>query len=617
MMIGEQLTTRGGAAISALFWATAGAVACTGPDAPAGTSIEANVTGNHEPGGVPSATEEPGEFGDEQTYELRLNEAPPLPITLEMNREEVSKLFGDRASDVLLVGIDPTTLLSESLERIRNSCGLLWREDDPNPRHDCSQTELGRTFAGPDGAWQTSAEYALVRLLTMTPANVDVSGTSSESLRELADALGIGGGYSQILSDALGVARTDPVLSTAGLVESLKKNFVGSHPNVGADTSLGITLRDALADLSTLAERYGPTGGHPGVIDPAFPPSGAVLGPEFTMRVSASSNLRLCDGIDADAGKGFLSLVADEVGPTFEDELELDFDDPAKFGVTGLVENPTVDLRLRILEADALVPSCLGARCQSNAPGAPVDDTSVWAIEPWLLEYMVAAGARNDYVDRVFDGSYLFGLARISLGQEPAPPGWMTYAVPLNLGDPPEDQYAWETIVEVAQVALHRTPFATIPEGEAGVAFTLYGVPVGLTGTEAAQKVRPYLKEQASALSEVLLGDYKKNNDRVDFYYRRADSGASYLFFVSEADMKEGELYGYQRPGFFRTSKLEDKLSSAHVQGLSDDTHEKLAISGSDLTVYFEDDGGAIYRARIVPDASSSDLVIHLARKVN
>jgi hypothetical protein len=169
----------------------------------------------------------------------------------------------------------------------------------------------------------------------------------------------------------------------------------------------------------------------------------------------------------------------------------------------------------------------------------------------------------------------------------------------------------------VAQVALHRTPFATIPEGEAGVAFTLYGVPVGLTGTEAAQKVRPYLKEQASALSEVLLGDYKKNNDRVDFYYRRADSGASYLFFVSEADMKEGELYGYQRPGFFRTSKLEDKLSSAHVQGLSDDTHEKLEISGSDLTVYFEDDGGAIYRARIVPDASSSDLVIHLARKVN
>ena len=515
-----------------------------------------------------------------------------------------------------MVEIDPTALLSESFERIKNACGSLWQEDNPDPRHDCSLTELGRTFAGPDGTWQTSAEFALVRILTMTPANVDVTGTSSASLRELADALGIGGGYSQILSDALGIARTAPIVSTAGLVESFKANFVARHPNVGGAGKLTITLEDALSDLATLAKRYGPKDGHPGLIDPSVAPSGAVLGPDFGVNLMASSNLRLCDGIDADSGKGYLSVIADETGPTFEDELEFDFEDPDKFLITGLVENLTVDLRLRTLEADQFVPSCLGVRCQANVPGMPIDNTSVWAGDPWLLEYNVAAAARNDYIDRVFNGSYLLGLANVSLGQNGNPAGWVSYSVPLNLGSPPEDQYVWETILEVAQVALHHTPFATIAEGQADVAFTLYDVPVGLTGTEAKQKLGPNLQEQAHALSNFLLGDYKKNNDAVDFYYRRADGGTPCLFFVGEADLKEGTSYPYEHPGFFRTSQLEGKLSSTELPGLSDATHEKLELAEGETTVYFEEDGGSICRARIIRDPGSDDLEIYLARKL-
>jgi hypothetical protein len=572
-------------------------------------------TGAVSAGGNLGPVERPGEFATEQSYTLRLNDDPP-PLTVQLDREEVAALFGDRASEVRLIDIDSTALLTESLERIKYACGSSWQQDNPDPHPDCSLTELGRTFVGPDGTWQTSAEFALVRILTMTPANVVVTGTSSESLRALADALGIGGGYSQLLSDALGIARTDPVVSTAGLAEALRVNFVATHPNVGADGKLGITLEDALTDLATLAERYGPKGSHPGVIDPSFSPSGTLFGSDFRLRAVASSNLRLCDGIDAQMGKGFLSVVDDELGPTFADELEFDFEDPEKFSITGLVENLTVDLRLRMLESNQFVPSCLGAPCQANAPGTPVGNGSVWSVDPWLLEYNVASGARNDYRQRTFNGSYLLGLARITLGGGGTPPGWISYQVPLNLGNPPEEQFVWETVLEVAQVALHHTPFATIPEGEANVAFTLHDVPVGLTGSEVAEKIRPYLQEQRSVFSDLLLGDYQKNNDPVDFYYCRASDGAPLLFFLAELDLKNGEAYGYRHPGFFRTSSLEGKLSSAMVPGSSDAVHEKLKIGEGETTVYFEDEDGTIYRARILREPGSDDIEVDLAPQV-
>jgi hypothetical protein len=561
--------------------------------------------------------DDPSDFGPEQTFELRLNEDEPPPLVLEMDRQEVAELFGDRADEILLVEIDSTVLLTESLEQIKHACGDAWQQDDPEPNHDCSLTPLGQTFVGPDGTWRTSAEYALVRILTMTPANVVVEGTSSESLQELSDALDIGGGYGQILSEALGIARTDEVVSTSGLVASFQNNFVSSHPAVNDDAKLAITLADALSDLSTMAERYGPAEGHPGIIDPTFIPSGEVLGPDFQMRAVASSNLRLCDGIDADQGKGFLSVIADETGPDYEDELEFDFSNPDDFQLQGLVENPTVDLRFAAVEHTGFVPSCLGAPpCQQNLPESPQGGSSVWGLDPWKLEYNVAAAARADYAARTFYGSYLFGTAKVLIGQDGNPPGWIEYDIPLNFGSPPEAQYVWETILEVAQVALHETPFASIGEGNANVAFTLFDVPVGLTGSEAAEAVRPYLQEQASLLSDFLLGDYKKNNDHVDFFYRRAEDGEPYLFFVAEGDQKDGEPYTYANVGFFSSSTFEDKVSDTQVFGLGDTVHEKLWVPEGETVVYFEDDGGQVYRARLVRDAGADEIEVHLSRKV-
>jgi len=561
---------------------------------------------------------DPGNFGPEQSFELRLNEEDPPPLVLDMDRDEVTELFGDRADEILLVEVDSATLLTESLEQIKNACGQFWREDDPDPDHDCSVTPLGQTFVGPDGTWRTSAEYALVRILTMTPANVVVEGTSSDSLQSLADALGVGGGYGQILAEALGIDRTDAVVSTAGLVASFRENFVASHPNIGEGARFGITLADALSDLATIADRYGPVDGHPGIIDPTFVPSGAVLGPDFGMRAVASSNLRLCDGIDADQGKGFVSVIADDVGPSYEDALEFDFSAPDTFELRGLVENPTVNLRFRASEHVGFVPSCLGdPPCQQNLPGAPQGGSSVWALDPWLLEYNVAGAARADYAARTFYGSYLLGAARVLLGQDGNPPGWIEYDIPLGIGSPPDPQYVWETILEVAQVALHETPFASTGEGAANVAFTVFDVPVGITGSEAAQAVRPYLQEQASALSEFLLGDFKKNNDDVDFYFRRGDDGEPYLYFVAEPDLREGVPYTYADPGFFDRSAMmaDDKVSATVIAGLGDTVHEKLRVPEGETVVYFADSGGLVYRARIVRSAGAQSVELHLAQE--
>jgi hypothetical protein len=582
------------------------------------TSSSEETTGADETG-TEGPTEEPGEFGEEQTFELRIDDTSPPPLVLEMNRDEVAELFGDSAHDVLLLELDTEPLLTNTLEQVKLACGTGWMLDDPDPKHDCSVTTLGQTFQGADGTWQTSAEYAMVRLLTMTPANVVVDGTSSQSLRNLADALNIGGGYSQILADALGIARTTPVVSTEAMVASFKENFVATHPETTDEGAMRFTLADALSDLATMTSRHGPAGGHPGVIDPSFPVHGEVFGHDFQMRAVAESNLRIVEGVDGDQGKGYMTIVVDEIGPTYDDALEFDFLDPERFSLQGIQENLTVDLRFKLYEDSEFIWSCTGdPPCQANEPGNPVDGNSVWAVEPWLIEYNIAAAARNRYIDRVFYGSYALGGAKIYIGQDGNPPGWIQYETTWNLGSPPDDQWLWETVLEVGQVALHETPYATFPEGDANVGFTMRDVSVGISGAEAAEAVRPFLQDQSAALSDILLGDYKKHNDRLDFYYRRASNGELYLFFVAPSDLRDGEPYEYLRPGFFRTSSLlhDEKVSSKTVVGLVDTEHEKLHVPPGELVVYYEDDGGLVYRVRVHREEGASDATVGIAQGV-
>jgi len=592
-------------------------VGCTA-DAQGGETDGADGTGSSGgSGGVDASSDTsgtpPSDWGPEEEFELRLGEDQVAPLSLSMSRAEVTELFGERADEVLLLELDSSALLENTLEEVKLACGIAWQLDNENPNHDCSVTPLGSSFEGPDGTWRTSPEYAMVRILTMTPANVDVSGTSSASLASLADALGVGGGYSEILSDALGIPRTREIVSTQSLVYAFQNAFVGSHPEVADDGSISIYLSDALADLATMSETLGPSDPHPGLVDPGFVVSGEVFGPDFAMNAVAESNLRLVDGLDADAGKGFLTVIEDRTGPTYDDELEFDFADPERFSLEGIISNLDVDMRFAIPEHDTFVDSCLGSPCTVNLPESPVGAGSVWNLDPWTLEYNVALASYEEYRDRTFSEDYLFGTASVELGQNGNPPGWTEYSVPLGIGSPPEDQFVWETILEVAQVALHNTPFTTFSEGDADIAFTVEDIPIGLTGAEAAEAVRPFLQEQAALLSDFILGDYREDNDRCDLYWRRAEDGQPYLFFSEPDDLASTADYAHDNPGFFAAPTLApgSKLSDREVTGLSDTAHEKWAPPEGESTIYFADDVGTVYRLRI--ERSGDTLQVFLA----
>ncbi|MCA9654007.1 MAG: hypothetical protein KC501_29060 [Myxococcales bacterium] len=581
------------------------AVGCGGAggrDSEGATGTDGPATGGTDDGVDDTAAPD---VGHEVVFELRLAD-PPAPLTLEMNKQEVTELFGDRAEEILLLELDSTPLLTNTLLEVRDACGVAWQFDDPDPHPDCSLTPLGQTFMGPDGTWQSSPEYAMVRLLTMTPANVDVSGTSSEGLQELADAIPlILPDYGQILADGLGIERTETIITAESLVESFKVNFAATHPAVSDEGAMSFTLADALSDLATLTERYGPQGDHPGVVDPSFPVQGEVFGPDFKMIAEADSNIRLVEGVDAnggnggsEAGKGYASVVVDRIGPTYDDELEFHFDDPDRFRVEGLVEDLAIDMRFKVGEVPTFVPSCVGsAACQGNYPGAPTSPQSVWAKDPWLFEYLVSYAGYLDYENLSASLDYLLGSASVYIGQGGDPPGWVHYDILFNLGNPPEDQFIWETILEVGQVRLHDSGFMVFPEG-VELAFTVRDIPVGLSGSEAAEAVRPYLQEQASDISDFLLGNYKDDNDTIDFYYRRAEDERTYVYFSAASDRSEGVAYGYANPGFFTDPGLTLKASATAVSGVDDSAHEKLALPPGESTYYFEDDTGTLFRAR-------------------
>lgn len=614
------------------------ALACGGGSMTSATGSSSTTTlGGTESGGTGtdgSGSESDsggGMYDDEEEIVLRINDAPVPPLSLQLNREQVSELFGDTAKDILLVEVDSTPLLTNALTEITYACGDKWKLDSADPQHDCSLTPLGQTFKGPDSTWKTSAEYSLVRLLTMTPANSEVAGTSIAGMQELADLLKIGGGFAQILSESLGLPRTTPFVPTDMLTQAIQTDLLATHPAIGGDgKTLPISLYDALTDLASLGDKFGPAGDHPGLLDPDFQTKSVVLSPEFSMNMSAESNLRLLDGADLSKAngnlKGYMSTVVDVTPPTFDDELEFDFNDPNKFAIEGVVEDPTVDMRFAVYEHPSFVSSCVGDdKCKKNLPDMQIAAGSAWSIDPWLAEHLIVRAAHLRYGDRIFDKCYellFICSAQVTIG--PAgdypnnPPGWSVFDVFLNLGNPPKDQFVWELLTEVAQVALHTPPYGDIPEGKADVAFTLSQIPIGVSGSAIAEAARPFLQDQAAKLSDLILGDYWKNNDAVDFYYRRGADNVPYLFFVTQDDLPPGASYGYANPGFFSCPALTEdcRVSALELGGAGDTTHEKVAVPAGETLFYVQDDQGGTYRLRVIAtEAGAAEITVRVSKK--
>ncbi|MDC0669119.1 hypothetical protein [Nannocystis radixulma] len=565
-----------------------------------GTDTDAPTTGE------PAAPQVPT-----NRYFLRIDDTPPPPVVLEMDKAKALEIFGETAAkDIKLIDVDSTALLDNVLSTIQNSCGVGWNiykdtvknGDMPvSPDHHCNATDLGRSFTTCEmdnpACWNTTPQYAMVRLLTMTPRNASVATTVMEDfefLFSIYDDKTVNGlNFSDVLAAALfcsnhplGPAQcteklktskldkvheadlhTRPFIPLPILRDALKTTLLGSHPNIANDEgTLPITLYDALMDMQPLSEKLGPVGDHPGLLvpdDADFTTHSDALTSAFKMTATADSNLRRVDGIDASEGAGemFLSLAAAPVA--------FDFNDPTKVKIEGIAPMPTVDMRMAIGELPTKIAACTDGLdvCGPNLPDTPVGDEYVWSQPLWSLERIVAQAAYGAFKDSLYP-YYCFApafpcLAGVALGphmdEADAPSGWAFFDVQVPNLSSPAPQYLWEMLLDVAQDVIHdpvgndhfqrdmnnkivgaeQNTADNLAEGDARPVFALKGVPIGFTAEEMIAQIRPTLQSQSDKIADVILGNYWTTNARLDFYYRRAaDGGTPYLFFVGPDDKR-------------------------------------------------------------------------------
>ncbi|MEM6928361.1 MAG: hypothetical protein AAF602_15615 [Myxococcota bacterium] len=495
-------------------------LACTPTEpAPSGRNVASTKAPVVEPEPPPPDEAEPAPI----VLELP---APPDPLVLELSRDDVDELLGPISTELTLLELDPDVLLVAALERIRAACGDLWTLDEPE--WDCELTPLGQSL-GPDA--QSTPAFALVRLLGMTPGNAVVTDTSLEGVAGIADALGVGGGFGPVLADTLDRPLDAPAVATGALAAALREGLLATHPATTSDGRVPVTLDDVLRDLAPLATTLGPAGGHPGIVDPNAPTFGRVLDDDFAMSLVADSNLRILDGIDLSEGKGFFVTSTDEL------PLDLDFADPARFALTGLVDAPTVDLTLDLVESPERTVACTAdPACWNNLPGQPVNPDSVWQLAPYTLESVIADAARREHQGRVFETTYTFLLfipaVTVGMGQSGSPGGFLSFDVLADLGDPPDEQYVWELLLEVAEQNLHVHETYAFDEGDANPSFTLQDLPTGLTADDVEAAVRDSLAAQSHTVAQALLGNYADNSDPVDLVFDRTADGDAALLVV-------------------------------------------------------------------------------------
>jgi hypothetical protein len=638
-------------------------LACAGDDA--ATATDASTTDASTTDATGANT---GESSDSETgttgapasaaprYFLRIDDDPVPPVVLEMDKEKSLEVFGEAAArDLVLLEVDTQPMLLNALAAIQGACGTQWKNNNADPKHNCGLTELGKSFGT---QWQTSSEFSMVRMLTMTPANAAIKGTSLEPMYNvLAQINDPNLKFSKVLAATLGIKETDTFLSLAQLATALRQTLLASHPNVNnIEGRLPITLWDAANDMAPLAERFGPVGGHPGVLDPKIPTSSDALTPDFKMKVIAESNLRWVDGIDLSEGGGDMFVV--EGGSI----LTFDFLDPKKLEIVGIAPEPAVDMGFGIIEHDGWIDSCEDhGACTGNFPaqwmtesgeikdGAPVPG-KIWDFAPYLIEHIVARAALVAFAELAYEKCLIFNYnktkcqAGIWIGPvadagqlrppefPPGPVGWSAFRAYDEPVPPP--QFIWELFLGIAQVALHDVNGDAapndpndIPEGALNPVFQLKGVKIGLTAEQMIEQIRPSLQSQSDKLADVILGKYWKNNSHLDFYYRRAagdgpDAGAPHLFFVAPSDKRPDPdapdqlaAYNYPRPGFFNCPDLSDpcKISETVVPGLADSEHEKLRLSPGETTVYVQDDRGDTYEVVFFVPASQDprEIVAH------
>jgi len=507
-----------------------------------------------------------------RVHRLVLQPAAPRDsggLRLRLDRPLLEALVTpEEAARIELIALDPVPLLREALLR------------------------LSRASPGdPVVAGQHAAR--LQALLAMTPDTATLEGTSLAGVVDLAETLGLP--PPKLLAALLGVGVEDPLLPLEPVVDALADDLIGSHPAVSADPDSGaprltVTLHDVLADFAPLATRFGPAGGHPGVL--AGPMRVRMLAPDFSLEVAARGAVERVAGLDLSGGVAPLLLRRDPGAGV----IELDLDTPGGLRIEGLDPDPRVDLSIRLTES----PERAAAGTTQRA-GEDGDffrgDGDAWALAPWTLEHVVVDAAYRALRGRYSDHGYqrrlefsvgsMEGVAAIDWDR-----GWVRVETLMGMGEPPPAQYVWDLVGEVAQARLHDGALA---EGDLAPHLELTDVPLGLTSEQVLDGVRGSLAGQQAALAEAFVGGWEGYASPCDLFVLGAPDGEDMLAFVAASDVP-GKDYAYPQPGLFSDAELTAKLSEPYGPL----GREALPIpSEGALTVFVRDEGGRSYRLEV------------------
>jgi hypothetical protein len=490
---------------------------------------------------------------------------------LELDRLDLTELLTvDDQKELAMADIGLGPSVHQALERIR-------------------EPEL----YGVDTSEWGDAERNMQRILTMTPDTADLSGTSMEELLTIANAIGLPA--PRVLAEILDLDVTEPIIDPDTAADVIMDLLVGAHPNVKTDAKgnyvIDVSMYDVFQDMQTIAPRFGPSGEHPGFLEGQS--HSEVLQPGFLLTMPVRSNLVQYDAIDLSRRtKDFLFILAGE--------RVLDFDvETSEFVVVGLADEPTVDLRFKLLEhpGPGLLVAGSGREAGADAadPGFFRGNGQGFAADSWLFEHIaVEAGYRTFH--RAFESAGFHRVLRYDAGTiEDAAVidwnrGWVTIETAGGIGDPPPPLYAWDLLMEVAQVRLHDSGLG---EGEANMAFSLDDLKIGVTADELIEKLRPKLAEQETELSELFVGDLGLAASGADLFYAPAAGKDGALLFRAAGD--SASPYTYPKPGFFSDETLTEKVSTlAPAGGVTDPAHEKV-VAKVGAVYYAADEAGDVY----------------------
>jgi hypothetical protein len=260
-----------------------------------------------------------------------------------------------------------------------------------------------------------------------------------------------------------------------------------------------------------------------------------------------------------------------------------------------------------------LAGSAQTANPDADNPGFYRGNGQGFDIPTWLFEHIAVESGYREYrsafaVDAykrtiAYDAGSIQNAAVVTWDR-----GWVSITTAGGIGDPPPPLYAWDLLMEVAQVRLHDSGLA---EGEGNMAFALENLSIGLTADQLVEKLRPKLHEQESELSELFVGELGLAASSADLFYAPAQGKEGALLFRAKGDSEAS--YDYAKPGFFSDDKLSVKVSTLGAAGgVTDDAHEKVPAKLG-ATYYVGDETGATYAVEIA-ERKDSEIGVNVRR---